>query len=246
MVVAIFTGACTGPVSRTAAECSALPNVVLVSPDQIRIRSGLRTLVDIGESTPRELYERLEALKTTGEVRAACSGVADVVAADDDTDPVRVMMAVAARKQECETPVRVVLGSSEPPVPISAVHFCGCRATRPFAYCSSQRIDVWPDRVHVERVAMLVGTECSPGALAMLGPGDVRPQAPPSVGGDYVGPDRVTDAFASLVAPHGDLLSCRDAYLSFHTPQNWGEVRTFAGEYYAAHPHRITIDISSD
>lgn len=246
-VATLFAGACTAPSTSLPAECAAVPSVALVSSDRIWIRSGLRTREEsVGQSTPGELYNRLSALRGSGELRGACSGASDVVAASDDTDPLQVMVVVAALKRDCERPVRVVLEASKPAVPISGLHFCGCHARRPFVYCSSPWVSVEANKIRVDRLPRLIGEACSPGAKAFISPGDVRPEAPEKATTEHTGEARVAAALASMDAPHEDMLSCRDAYLSFHGAQRWGEVRSFTADYHASQPHRITIDISPD
>lgn len=242
--VAILLASCTSSAPSIPGDCAVLPRVVAVSPRTLRIRSGLSTVTTTHRRSEwRGLFEQLQAMRKSGELRTSCSGVSDVLVASEETDPIMVVAAAAGLKRGCETPTRLVLGDAEPPVPISGVHFCGCQARLPLSLCSSAWVDVWPDRVQVERVASLIGDACSPGAYVMAGPGTVRPESPERITRDYAGPSRVAAAIESLGAQHGDLPPCGDAYLRFHDAHRWGEVRAFLQAFHEARPDRITMDI---
>jgi hypothetical protein len=227
---------CTPTEAAQPAECVAVPTVVALSPDQVRVQTGIASRNFAMPEDPRELV----TVWREQEHRPACSGTSDVVLASDDVDAVVVLATATGLQRECERPTRVVLRPGDDPVPLAGVHFCGCPAAEPFELCSSPELDLRRGARTRQVARLRGGKDCNHGARPMvsISRADQVPPTPPALEQRHPDPAAAVEASRQ---PHADLPPCRDAFVRADASWSWGELRRVLRPLA---DYRITLDLA--
>jgi len=231
--------ACTPSPPAPEAACAAVPNVVTVDGRGVAVHEGLVTTLEAGPQDYHSTHVTISDWKKGGLLRPACSGASDVVVGDDRAETAMVLTVGQALARECETPTRYVLASNVA-VSLSGVHFCGCRAELPLAFCSMPSLSVEPTHIEMKRDARFIGGEgCSPGSKSMISP-SMRALVPTRPPADTRRFESLDAALASLDQPHAGLPECDDAWVTVpHT--RWAEAREILSAFHRVRPQQTVI-----
>jgi hypothetical protein len=238
LVLGLVASCTPVPADPVLADCALLPNIVRVTPGRVEVRAGLSTWSEPIPNDVSGAYDRVAGWRK-GRLRPACSGASDVVFASDDTPSVQVLIAGVALARSCDAPTRFALAVDGAPVPVSGLHFCGCRPMRPLAHCSSTWIMARAEEFEVRRTSRLIGgPDCSPGAKPLPSMGDHPPEAPQPVQTIHASLD---EALHTAASAHGGLPACPDAFVEFEGRPRWGELRRALAKVHGALPQRLTV-----
>ena len=244
MTAALLSSACT-PTQPQAhanrADCAVVPPVVRVSATRLVVRDGLTTTeTDPVPSDAAAFWRLLRTMEFEGGLRPACSGEDAVVLPSEDT-PVSSVFSLIRATSRCGGTTGLPLSGVGSPVPVHGLHFCYVPPEEPHepTRCSQARIEVGPERIHLQRYAWgypLVLT----GPLA---PPDVpRDERPPSLDFDFEGPERGAALLDALRAPHAGLPHCETASFRVDPQMRWGQLVPLLSTFHYATEISMLLD----